>query len=81
MAQNIVLALVIIVSLWAHLWLYLWIRFKMDEGAVLRCLVDSPSQLSSEAIAELAKMKHDRVVKVCQKSKEICQDGELYFSK
>ncbi|WP_231878224.1 hypothetical protein, partial [Oleiphilus sp. HI0117] len=71
----IVLALVIIISLWAHVWLYLWMKFKMDEGVITRCLKDASVDMQSDSIAKQVEMSVERVEKVCLRSKEI-QVGE-----
>lgn len=79
--QNIVLAIVITVSIWAHVWLYLWMKFKMDEGAITRCLKDAESNLTGQEISDLINMNIDRVRKVCVKSKEVDQGAdETYFN-
>lgn len=79
MEQKIILACVIIISLIAHVWIYRWIKFKMDEGAILRYLNDLSSEelpikthlCTTEKISETLAMKHARIVFVCEKSKDI----------
>ena len=48
MLQNVVLVIVLVVSVWAHVWLYLWMKFKMDEGAIMRCLKDHHQECSEQ---------------------------------
>jgi hypothetical protein len=79
MEQKIILAIVIFVSLLAHVWIYRWIKFKMDEGAVLRYLKDLPTQnktsnshgITTEIVSSALTMREARVKAVCEKSAEI----------
>lgn len=89
MEQKIILAAIIIVSLIAHIWIYRWIKFKMDEGAVLRYLKDLPQTNSSEKthinmpskVAELITMRESRVIAVCEKSADIRFENGLCMLK
>lgn len=88
MEQKIILVIVILVSIWAHAWLFLWMRFKMDEGLVLRCLKDLneasehaiKQAYSLQAIVDASELKAERVEKVCIRSKEIelCENAHFY---
>lgn len=50
-------------------WLYKLIKYKMDEGIVLKFFQDHKSgSFSVEEIATGADLKQDRVLKVCKKS-------------
>lgn len=76
MSAKIIIALVVIVSLAAHYWLYRWVKFKIDEGVILKCLEDAKTasgqaQLSSQSIALQTQMKPQRINQVCQKSPKI----------
>lgn len=75
-SEKIIIAVVVIVSLAAHYWLYRWVKFKIDEGVILKCLEDAktaadPAQLSSQAIAGQTQMKLQRVALICQQSPKI----------
>ena len=78
MTQNVVLVIVICVSVGAHVWLYWWMKFKMDEGAITRCLKDSDSSLTSKVISSRVSMNVERVERLCNKSQEIRRDGENF---
>lgn len=76
MSAKIIIALVVIVSLAAHYWLYRWVKFKIDEGVILKCLEDAKTaanaaHLSSESIAQQTQMKPQRIKQVCQQSPKI----------
>ncbi|ARU87956.1 hypothetical protein [Pseudomonas sp. M30-35] len=76
MSEKIIIAVVVIVSLAAHYWLYRWVKFKIDEGVVLKCLEDAKTtsgdaHLSSQSIAQHTQMKLQRVATVCQQSPKI----------
>lgn len=76
MSEEIIIAVVVIVSLAAHYWLYRWVKFKIDEGVVLKCLEDAKTAsgeayLSSQSIAQHTQMKLQRVAMVCQQSPKI----------
>ena len=79
--EYTVLALVVIVTIAAHVWIYRWVRFKMDEGVVLRELRDAgpaPDDCgqSTEAIARRADLRPARVGAVCRRSKDIVEAGQ-----
>lgn len=83
MEQKIILACVIVISLIAHVWIYRWIKFKMDEGAVIRYLkdikVEDNSARKVTTVAQLINMSAPRVESVCDKSLEIYLEGESCF--
>tara|TARA_B100001063_G_C16710652_1_gene527815 strand:+ start:451 stop:732 length:282 start_codon:yes stop_codon:yes gene_type:complete len=85
MEQKIILACVIIISLIAHVWIYRWIKFKMDEGAILRHLKDleleclhNQSVSTADNISEAIMMKKSRVVFVAEKSTAIVSENSTY---
>lgn len=76
LAEKIIIAIIVVVTLAAHYWLYRWVKFKVDEGVVLKCLEDAKavsvdSALSSETIAQQSEIKLARVALVCQQSAKI----------
>ncbi|MGX5218791.1 MULTISPECIES: hypothetical protein [Pseudomonas] len=76
MSEKIIIALVVIVSLAAHYWLYRWVKFKIDEGVILKCLEDAKAasgqgQLDSPSIARQTQMKPQRIAQVCRQSPRI----------
>ena len=79
MEQKVILGVVILISLCAHIWLYRWMKFKMDEGAIIRYLKDAQEiqeikqdrQIPFEDIALNISMDLERVKTVCAKSKEL----------
>ncbi|WP_339487115.1 hypothetical protein [Pseudomonas sp. EL_65y_Pfl2_R95] len=82
MPEKIIIALVVVVTLAAHYWLYRWVKFKIDEGVVLKCLGDATSQgsaapLSTQAIAQQTQVKLQRVAKVCQRSPKIQRSASV----
>jgi len=75
-----VIALVVIIVVIAHGWLFLWVKFKMDEGAILKFIQDTAPtdeqangqlSVSSEIIATHTSIARDRVSLVCRKSRHI----------
>ncbi|MFI8481264.1 hypothetical protein ACIGCM_11910 [Pseudomonas sp. NPDC078700] len=76
MTEKIIIAVVVIVTLAAHYWLYRWVKFKMDEGVILKCLEDAKTvsteaALSSQSIAQQTQLKPQRVALICQQSPKI----------
>jgi hypothetical protein len=73
MGDIVVIGLVVIVTVAAHIWIYLWVKFKIDEGAILRLLEESGkgAVLASAVIASHINIKPGRVAAVCGKSKGI----------
>lgn len=73
MGDMVVIGLVVIVTVAAHVWIYLWVKFKIDEGAILRLLEESGkgAVLASAVIAAQTNIKPGRVAAVCGKSKGI----------
>lgn len=79
MEAKVIIAIVVIVALIGHYWLYKWIKFKIDEGVVLKYLRDSTAAhthatFSSEDIAASVLMTQERVTAVCARSKEIISE-------
>lgn len=72
MEDKIIIAIVVVVVLGAHVWLFMWIKFKIDEGTVVKFLKGLEANSSSlEAIASNTSIAQDRVATVCGKSKLI----------
>lgn len=73
MGDMVVIGLVVIVTVAAHVWIYLWVKFKIDEGAILRLLEESGkgAVLASAVIAAHTDIKAGRVAAVCGRSKGI----------
>ena len=73
MGDMVVIGLVVVVTVAAHIWIYLWVKFKIDEGAILRLLEESEkgAVLASAVIAAHTNIKPGRVAAVCGKSKGI----------
>ena len=72
MGDKVVIGIVVIVAVIAHLWLYKWIRFKIDEGVILKYLEDFDDQAypDLDVIASNINIKKERVSIVCKKSKK-----------
>ncbi|MGI9290180.1 MAG: hypothetical protein ACR2QG_02760 [Gammaproteobacteria bacterium] len=67
--NNIVLTAVIIIILIAHLAIYLWVRFKVDEGVILKHLQDQEAQSNTiEAVASATGIKPKRLAGICRRS-------------
>lgn len=73
MQDQIVIGVVVALVVGAHGGLYKWLRFKMDEGTILKFLQDSDAHAfrSSEAISANTNIALTRVAKVCSKSRLI----------
>jgi len=73
MGDMVVIGLVVIVTIAAHIWIYLWVKFKIDEGAILRLFEESEkgAVLASGVISSHTNIKPGRVAVVCGKSKGI----------
>ncbi len=73
MVDMVVIGLVVIVTVAAHVWIYLWVKFKIDEGAILRLFEESEKgvALASAVISSHSNIKPGRVAAVCGKSKGI----------
>ena len=73
MGEKIVIGIVVIVVIVAHGWIFIWVRFKIDEGAILKYLQAHEGQQypGSEVIASNTNLTNKRVCIVCRKSKEL----------
>ena len=78
MADQMIIAIVVIVVLSAHGWLFVWIRFKMDEGTILKFVQEScdHGKQRTEIISANTHIAKNRVSTVCSKSKKIEKDPE-----
>jgi hypothetical protein len=75
MKEYIVIALVVVVVIAAHVWLYKWVKFKIDEGVILKFLQqEGIKYFSTQAISSSTKITTGRVSTVCSKSKAIKQN-------
>ena len=72
MEGNIVIATVVCVVIAAHVALFRWVKFKMDEGAILKFLQEEESKFCSvQTICSSTGITTGRVATVCSKSKSI----------
>ncbi|WP_286977220.1 hypothetical protein [Pseudomonas sp.] len=76
MEAKVIIAIVVIVALIGHYWLYKWIKFKIDEGMVLKFLRDAAgtnpeTRHTAQDMAEALLLPPDRVRAVCTRSPEI----------
>lgn len=73
MQDQIIIATVVVVSLFAHAWLFLWVRFKVDEATIVKLLKQPEKELShtTASISETTSISTSRVTKACKKSKTI----------
>jgi hypothetical protein len=73
MNDKVLIGIVVAVVLGAHLWLFLWIKFKIQEGIIIKSLkqVKDYNCTSEEVISLDAGIAVTRVVTVCTKSKLI----------
>jgi hypothetical protein len=74
--DYLIIAIVVIVAVIAHGWLYVWVKFKIDEGAILKYLQDSETpdeqlMMNSETISSALNIIQKRVSSVCGKSSHI----------
>lgn len=82
MEAKLVIGLVVIIVVVAHIWLYLWVRFKIDEGVLLKCLRENAAVTSATKsnLAAHASLGQRRVASVCVRSKLIEQRGQIYLA-
>ncbi len=73
MQDKIIIGFVVVVVLGAHAWLFLWIKFKIDEGAIIKFLKESEDENcgSVEKMATATAIPVARVASICTKSKAI----------
>ena len=73
MNDKILIGIIVAVVLGAHLWLFLWIKFKVEEGSIIKFLKEAKDKnCSSEEMISLdTGISVNRVVTVCTKSKLI----------
>jgi len=72
---------VIAVVIGVHVWLYRWMKFKVDEGVVLKFLRDSNKGkiqefCSSDEISAHTDIAITRISVVCSKSKKIRRNAK-----
>lgn len=70
MSDYWVIVCVVLVVIWAHVWLFIWIKFKVDEGVITKVLEKSDIKVgvSTDYLAQHAKLNNHRVEKICTKS-------------
>ena len=77
MGDQIIIGIVVVVVLGAHWWLYQWVKFKVDEGTIMKFLQESGDHNScyAEVISSNTSIAIKRVSIVCSKSKIIKNNG------
>jgi len=86
MTDRTLIAIIVVVVIIAHIWLYAWVKFKIQEGIISQFLrdaaeVDGFPGHSSDTISGHTNIAVDRVVAICEKSKQIDrsrEDSELW---
>lgn len=73
MTDKLIIAVVVVVAVAAHWWLFRWVRFKIDEGLIIKQLETSAGAAAD--IAAATDLKPARVAVVCQHSGAICEAG------
>ncbi len=78
MNDKLIIAIVVLVAVAAHWWLWRWVRFKIDEGLIIKQLGagDTSSSDLAADIAARTDLKPARVVAVCKQSSAIREDGK-----
>jgi len=75
--EKLVIAAVVIVTIAAHVWLYRWVKYKIDEGLILKFLQDSEpgcgNPLGFDLISTATRLTARRVEAVCARSQAIQQ--------
>lgn len=73
MEEKIVIGIVVVITIATHFWIFRWVKFKMDEGTILKFLRESESQesIGSQEISLNINIPVGRVTTVCRKSKAI----------
>lgn len=73
MPDKMLIAFIVVIVIVAHVWLYKWVKFKIDEGVILKFLQELKAQrwCRSEAISSSTRIPVDRVAAVCRKSNNI----------
>lgn len=74
MTEYLVLAVVIVAALIAHFGLFAWVRFKADEGSIVKALQDDDQPASTDQLAGQTGISANRVEAVCQKSPLVRRD-------
>ncbi len=82
MKSQIIIAVVVLVTVTAHIALYRWVKFKIQEGVILKFLRDAKEGGASEsyqadAIAAHTEISAQRVAVVCRKSADLHADPEV----
>lgn len=84
MFEIVVIALVVIITVIAHVWLYRWVKFKMDEGVLLKhlqdCLAAGELLLSTKQLASATRLADGRVVHVCERSLKISRQQPHHWA-
>lgn len=82
MKSQIIIAVVVLVTIAGHIALYRWVKFKIQEGVILKFLREASEGGASgsyhaDAIAAHTEMSAEHVAVVCRKSVEIHPDPEI----
>lgn len=82
MKSQIIIALVVLVTIAGHIALYRWVKFKIQEGVILKFLCDDKASgafepYEADAIAAHTEISAARVTVVCRKSVDIHSDPEV----
>ena len=81
MNSELIIALAVIVAVGGHVALFRWVKFKVQEGVILKFLREAGEQGAAhsrhvDAIAAHADIKAKRVAEVCRKSAAIQSDPD-----
>ena len=73
MNEKILIGIIVVVFLGAHLWLFLWIKFRVEEGSIIKSLkeVKDVNCSNEETISLDTGIAVNRVITICTKSKII----------
>ena len=70
MTDKIIIAVIVVVVLFAHWWIFQWIKFKVDEAVINKLLQSAKSmdEFNVTTVATKTGISEARVAKVCSKS-------------
>ena len=78
MGEEIVIGIVVALTIAAHIWLFKWVRFKIDEGTILKFFHESKSHgpIDSKEISSNTNLSVSRVSSVCSRSKALKSNSQ-----
>lgn len=68
--DKIIIAVIIVVVLYAHWWIFKWVKFKVDEAVIIKYLQQNLGDeiMNIQTVAAATELSNQRVIKICRKS-------------